>query len=147
MESKVATNFNKRNMTNFITENTTPVNPAVEAPVKSKDLAKEYRIKLLENLIGHVKRRNEFDDKFYDLFGGRPGNSDTSPYRFVEDLFDDQIKLVAELIGGSKDDLEWFVYENKCGNRGYQAGIDGDMRNIRTVENYLWLVDLEQNKR
>lgn len=129
-------------MTNFITENTTPVSTSEEAPAEQKDPAKEYRIKLVEGLIGHVKRRNEFADKFQELFGGLPGNSDTSPYRFVEDLFDDQIKLVAAIIGDSKENLEWFIYENECGDNGCEAGIDGDMREIRTAEDYLWLVDI-----
>ena len=129
----------------FLIKTNPPVNPAVEAPAESKDPVKEYKIKLIENLIEHVRRMSEFSDKFDELFGVWIGSGDNSYSRFIDNLFNDQIRLVAELIGDSKDGLEWFVYENECGNKGHQAGIDGDMRHIRTVEDYLWLVDLEQN--
>lgn len=133
-------------MTDFVTENTTPVNNSAAGSVDHKDPTKEYRIKLVKDLIGHVKRRSAFCDKFQELFGGLPGNSDTSPYRFVEDLFDDHIRIVATLIGDTVHGLDWFLFENECGDKGYEAGIDeGETREIRTVEDYLWLVDVSKD--
>lgn len=102
--------------------------------------------KLLENLISNVNKKHEFNDKFFELFGGYAGNSDTCLYRFVDDLVKDQIQLVAALIGDTEIGLDWFIYENDCGAKGYEAGIDGDLRPIRTIDDYLWLVNLEVKK-
>ena len=104
----------------------------------------ETKLKLLENLIGNVKRERLFKDRFYELFGGIPGNSDTCLYRFVDDLVNDQIQLVAALIGDTKEGLDWFIYENECGEKGHEAGFEGNMRSIKTAEDYLWLVEVDK---
>ena len=132
-------------MTPFVTEKTTPVK-AAECAQEEKYSAQAYRIKLVKNLVEHVKRENEFMRKFHELFGDYPGlNSDTCLYRFVNDLLDYQVEIVATLIGDNKAGLEWFLYENECGDKGHEAGIDeGETRQIKTVEDYLWLVDCDQ---
>lgn len=81
---------------------------------------------------------------FHDLFGDYPGiHGDNCLYSFVGDLLDDQVKIVATLIGDTKGGLDWFLFENECGDKGYEAGVDeGEVRSIKTVEDYLWLVDL-----
>jgi len=54
--------------------------------------------------------------------------------------------IVATLIGDTKAGLDWFLFENECGDKGYEAGIDeGETRPIKTVEDYLWLVDLNKD--
>jgi len=131
-------------MTDFVTENTTPANNAAEAAEEQKDTAKEYRIELVKKLVENIKRESEFMKKFHELFGDYPGlNSETCLYRFVNDLLNDQVKIVAVLIGDTQAGLEWFLYENECGDKGYEAGIDeGETRQIKTIEDYLWLVDI-----
>lgn len=37
--------------------------------------------------------------------------------------------------------LEWFIYENDCGERGHEAGYDGNMKQIRTVDDLLDLME------
>ena len=135
-------------MTDFVTENTTPANAPAEEPVEQKDPAKEYRAKLVQKLVENVKRESEFMRKFHELFGDYPGlNSDTCLYRFVNDLLADQISIVATLIGDTKAGLDWFLFDNECGDKGYPAGIDeGETRKIKTIEDYLWLVDLSKEE-
>lgn len=137
-------------MTDFVTENTTPANSTIEEVVKEEpiDHARNYKIKLIEGLIVNVKRESEFMKKFHELFGDYPGlNSDTCLYRFVNDLLNDQVKIVATLIGDTKAGLEWFLFENECGDKGYTAGVDeGETRQIKTIEDYLWLVDLSKEE-
>ena len=104
-------------MTDFVTKNTTPVNSKEETAQEPIDHAKNYKIKLIESLVVNVKRESVFMAKFNELFGDYPGlNSETCLYRFVNDLLDDQVKIVATLIGDSKEGLEWFLYENECGS-------------------------------
>jgi len=132
-------------MTSFVTEKTTPVK-AAEGAQEEKYSVQAYRAKLVKKLIEHVKRESEFMRKFHELFGDYPGlNSDTCLYRFVNDLLDYQVEIVATLIGDTKSGLEWFLYDNECGDKGHEAGIDeGETRQIKTVEDYLWLVDCDQ---
>ena len=75
-------------MTNFITENTTPVNNNAKAQTEQKDQAREKKIKLVDSLIEHVRRRSELHDKFDELFGGFLGNGDSHYSRFIDNLFD-----------------------------------------------------------
>lgn len=37
--------------------------------------------------------------------------------------------------------LDWFIYENGCGERGHEAGYDGNMNPIRTVDDLLDLME------
>lgn len=54
-------------------------------------------------MIRDVKRESEFDEKFNKLFGDYPGiNSEICLYRFVKDMLDDQIKIVATLLGDKR---------------------------------------------
>ena len=133
-------------MTDFVTKNTTPANSTVEEAEEPIDHAKNYKIKLIEDLIAHVRRESEFAEKFRDLFGAYPGiESETCQYRFVNDLISNQVKIVATLIGDTNEGLQWFLYDNECGDKGYEAGIDeGETRKIKTIEDYLWLVDLDK---
>ncbi len=103
---------------------------------------KEHKIRLVELLVKHVKKRNELSDKFDELFGAFLGGSDSYYSRFINDLFDDQIKLVAELIGDTKEGLEWFIYDNECGEKGMEARVgENVMRKINTVDDYIGLME------
>lgn len=103
-----------------------------------------YKKELLEMLVSNVRLKRQFAEKFRELFGGIPGDCDACLYQFAEKLVSDQIRLIAAIIGDTKDGLEWFIYENECGEKGMQAGIDGeDLREIRSIDDYLWLVELD----
>ena len=38
--------------------------------------------------------------------------------------------------------ISWFIHENDCGREGFAAGPTGKTREIRTVEDLLWLIEL-----
>lgn len=48
-------------------------------------------------------------------------------------------RLEAEL-GDEHESLDWFAHENQMGKRGHQAGLFGDLRAIRTLEDLAWLL-------
>jgi hypothetical protein len=105
------------------------------------DDVREYKIKLVEDLVKHAQKRNELSDKFDELFGAFLGGSDSYYSRFIDNLFDDQIKLVAEIIGDTKEGLGWFIYDNECDEKGMEAGVGKNaLRKINTVDDYISLI-------
>jgi hypothetical protein len=40
--------------------------------------------------------------------------------------------------------VEWFVYENDCGRNGYEAGPEGEIRAVKTVEDLMDLAEAEK---
>ena len=47
--------------------------------------------------------------------------------------------LLEYAITGSETDwLSWYIYENACGKKGYEATINGETRGIRTVDDLWW---------
>jgi hypothetical protein len=105
------------------------------------DDVREYKIKLIEDLVKHAQKRNELSGKFDELFGAFLGGGDSYYSRFIDNLFGDQIKLVAELIGDTKEGLEWFIYDNECGEKGLEARAgENEMHKINTVDDYIELI-------
>lgn len=51
-------------------------------------------------------------------------------------------KAYAALIGDAFESMSWFAAENDMGRNGMDAGVDGNTRPIRTVEDLLWLIEV-----
>lgn len=51
--------------------------------------------------------------------------------------------MTAELVGDQADWLDWYAYENDMGRKGMVAGWSGFEREIRTLDDLLWLLDGE----
>lgn len=60
----------------------------------------------------------------------------------IWDTFAEYTKSLGLLLGDPFGSLEWFWLENQMGGRGHVAGVEGDMREINTVEDLLWLIDV-----
>ena len=66
-------------------------------------------------------------------------------YTAVFELLNVAIMATAEAIGGSAGEwLDWFVHDNDCGRKAYEAGYDNRLRPIRTVEDLLDLIEAEE---
>lgn len=48
---------------------------------------------------------------------------------------------VAKNVGDTSDWLNWYQAENDMGAKGYDAGFGEDMREIKTLEDLLWLIE------
>lgn len=55
-------------------------------------------------------------------------------------LFDGHTTTLARLLGDEGGWLEWFCHENDMGAKGHEAGYDGDMRPIKTLEDLYMLI-------
>lgn len=60
----------------------------------------------------------------------------------VWQLQTDLTRAYAALLGDAIEPLEWYAADNDMGRKGRKAGIPGDMRTIRTVEELLWLIEV-----
>lgn len=104
-------------------------------------LTRQEKIDLVDQLIEHKRKIDDFVDKFQKMFGTFPGNGECS-YEEFSMLFHDYILLVSKQIGETKDGIEWFVWENDCGAKGLEAGkVGGEMEPIRTADDYVNFIE------
>lgn len=61
----------------------------------------------------------------------------------VWQLQTDLTRAYASLLDDAFESLAWFAGENDMGRKGMEAGVAGSLRPIRTVEDLLWLIELE----
>lgn len=112
-----------------------------------KELTRQEKLDLINQLIQHKRDIDLFQEKFNELFGvsnGFAGSSDGS-YKVFDRLFYDYISLVARQIGEGEDGIEWFVWENDCGRSGMEAGYAGQEIKVETAEDYLSLIEMIKN--
>ena len=104
-------------------------------------MTNEEKLVLIKQLIEHKRNIDVFIEQFTELFGTFPGNG-YSLYQVFNKLFNDYIHLVAAEIGETKEGIEWFVWDNDCGEKALQAGLNGDeMVVIDSAESYLELIN------
>lgn len=97
------------------------------------------KIEVLESLIKRIKQLRKFEESIHNVFGAYP---DGEGYSAVEELFNGYTELVADTLGTSSDTLVWFIHDNDCGAEGLKAGVDRNMREINTIEDFLWFIEL-----
>lgn len=59
----------------------------------------------------------------------------------VHNAMDQVTKLASVAVGDAFNMLSWYQYDNKMGARGLQATVNGEAREIRTIEDLLWSMD------
>ena len=60
----------------------------------------------------------------------------------VWQLQTDLTRAYAEILDDALESLSWFACENDMGRKGMEAGVAGEMRPIRTVDDLLWLIEV-----
>lgn len=103
------------------------------------------KVELINQLIKHKRDMDVFSEKFDELFGVRPGSEENGDchYQVFDRLFNDYITIVAKEIGDSKEGIDWFVWENDCGEEGLSSALDGDpMFEVRTAEDYIGFLSM-----
>jgi hypothetical protein len=95
----------------------------------------------IEALIQSKRRLDACMDTAEKLFGREiiEGEFFTAAYQ----LFDQQVKLI-EAVSDLPVDVSWFVYENDCGRKGYEAGPEGEVIAVKTVQDLMDLAEIEK---
>jgi len=94
---------------------------------------------LIAGLIDRVQEMDEIDSIIDKVIGYTP---DSRLGTVIYNMIDAQVELIERLAGCKDNLLSWFIWENDCGERGLEAGIIGDMREIRTVDDLIWVLEI-----
>ena len=94
----------------------------------------------IESFFKSKRRLDACIDTAERLFGDQiiEGEFCTVAYQLLEQ----QVELI-ETASDLPVDLSWFIWDNDCGRNGYEAGVDGDVRAVKTVEDLLDLAERE----
>lgn len=92
----------------------------------------------IEEFIRLHKERETLIDKLQELFGFSDG---VLMYETLFSMENFVLNLAAEKIGDKGDWLEWFVYDNECGSKGYEVTINGKEKKIKTVDDLLEVIE------
>jgi hypothetical protein len=104
----------------------------------NKDEQKKLVGKLIEWIEGY-----EFIKK--DLYLSIGYSGETILGDSVSKLFELSVEAVANAIGDSDEWLWWFILENDCGKKQLSAGYKTVLKNICTVDDLFWLIELGIN--
>lgn len=94
----------------------------------------------IEKFIKIHKQRELLIDKLQELFGF---TDSVMLYDTLFEMEDFSIELVEEIVGDKAKWIEWFVYENDCGESEYEAGPQDNFKKIKTVDDLLELIENE----
>ena len=102
--------------------------------MKAKD--KKRAIELITELCQRKKDIDKDYENINKLFGIIP----ESPFFQTSYLtFDFALRIIVEMVRDKNEWIDWYIYENKCGEKELEAGKKGKMKKIKTVKQ---LVDL-----
>lgn len=91
----------------------------------------------IEHFIRLYEDRNGLLDDFQSLFGV---SDDSRVFELFSMLDDYMLTLLEEVIGDDDKWVEWYIYENDCGGRGFEAGYDGIKKPINSVDDLVELI-------
>lgn len=60
--------------------------------------------------------------------------------RAVWAMFDGWMTALENAMGDQGYWLSWFIHDNQCGKRGLSATINGESREIRTLDDLVWCI-------
>ena len=86
-----------------------------------------------------VKSTREMESQLIKLFGFADGP-------FWEVIWDGLCSyqtLLEEVVGDKGEHISWFIYDNDMGRCGLEAGVKGNMKPIKTVDDLIWLITHE----
>ena len=102
-------------------------------------LTRKQKAQLIDTLIAAHDAAHEQIDALKLTLDPNPG---CSLYTAVFELIDVAILAIASAIGDSTGEwLDWFIHENDCGRKGYEAGYEGRIKPITTAEYLLDLIE------
>ena len=102
-------------------------------------LTRKQKAQLIDTLIAAHDAAHAQMDALKLALDPNPG---CPLYTAVFELIDVAILAAASAIGDSAGEwLDWFVHDNDCGRKAYEAGYNDNLKPIRTVEDLLDLIE------
>lgn len=91
----------------------------------------------IEKFIKIYKKREKLLDNLQELFGF---SDDSSVYKTLFEQEEYMLDLLEEVLQDDDKWIEWYIYENDCGDRGFEAGYDGMKKPINSVDDLVELI-------
>ena len=63
-----------------------------------------------------------------------------------DDVFDSYITLIAIQVGDHGEWIKWFLWENDCGQKAFEAGYDQQTKPIKNLFDLLELIEISNQK-
>ncbi|SET40961.1 hypothetical protein SAMN05216326_12545 [Nitrosomonas marina] len=104
-----------------------------DEPCKSD---RQMKIVLIQSLVDMNAQISKQSDAFEILFGSYFAGEGGVP-RLINDLFCKNMELVTQLTGISKEAIEWFLFDNECGQSNMAASCNGVEYHIGSVEQFV----------
>jgi hypothetical protein len=67
-------------------------------------------------------------------------------YELPYTLLDEHIKLLEQTAGDEYGNLAWYIFENDCGNRGFEAGEKGNNFKIKNLDDLFKLIAISSRQ-
>ena len=102
-------------------------------------MTKLEKVKMVERLVADYKEMDAISDQIGKLMGTRIDSPALNPFWAA---FDGYVKAVGLATGDTDAEwIGWFIWENRCGEKGMEAGYDDKLRKITTVKQLVSLIE------
>jgi hypothetical protein len=98
----------------------------------------QEKIKLIEDVVKHYKELNNSFDQIYTLFG----NAESKFTQTVWNAFDAYVSSISKLIDDPFDYINWYIFENGCGEKKLECGFKGKKYKIKKVRDLVKFIEL-----
>ena len=96
----------------------------------------------IQKYIDQHKKIEELIDSSSELFGFSDGSKF---YDYIFEIDNYMMQEVMQKIGDDSNWLDWFIFENDCGEKAMEAGYDKNLKPIKTIDDLIELI--EEGKR
>ena len=105
------------------------------------DMEKQKILVLLKEWQEQFEKLDAFSNKVYEIFDGGLPDAVWETFSLYSDT-------LSKLLGDDTEDtwLDWYCYENDMGKKGYDAGYDGELKPITTLEDLADLIIEGRNR-
>lgn len=108
----------------------------------NKELLKEA----ITDYVESYQAIHELYNTLYETMGTAP---DSKFWTTIFNSIDGQSRLIAKFFGDVESDqnwLDWYVYDNDCGKKGYKVTIDKTSKKICNIDDLIWAMTGEEEK-
>jgi len=95
---------------------------------------------LVEKLISEYAEIEERVDELTKVF---PLAFESPLIECMWSVFSGKVDIVSGIVGDNGEWISWYIYENKSGKAGLEAGTDENMRKIKDLDDLFWVINLE----
>lgn len=100
------------------------------------------KLKLLKEYVNERKKLVSYVDKLNKAIDLNPESPLINKFYELDDLARKFLKII---LTDDADWLDWYVYDNDSGAKGYDAGYDKNLKPIKTEEDLLELIESEND--